>query len=88
MYHMDGTSLVVTHYCAMGNQPRMRASGFEGNTIHFHFDDVTNLTSADGAYMGDLTLDIKDKDHFTESWRSIQGDKESSHAFFEYTRKK
>ena len=26
LYHMDGAELVATHYCAMGNQPRMRAA--------------------------------------------------------------
>ena len=25
MYHMDGKKLMMTHYCSMGNQPRMRA---------------------------------------------------------------
>ena len=26
LYHMDGSELVITHYCAAGNQPRMVAS--------------------------------------------------------------
>ena len=26
LYHMDGADLVATHYCALGNQPRMRAA--------------------------------------------------------------
>src|SRR3954463_13673328 len=25
LYHLDGTDLVMTHYCALGNQPRMKA---------------------------------------------------------------
>src|SRR4051794_20746253 len=25
IYHRDGTDLVMTHYCALGNQPRMKA---------------------------------------------------------------
>src|SRR2546421_11290186 len=25
VYHMDGPTMVMTHYCAMGNQPRLRA---------------------------------------------------------------
>lgn len=26
LYHMEGDDLVATHYCALGNQPRMRAA--------------------------------------------------------------
>ena len=25
MYHLDGDALLLTHYCAIGNQPRMKA---------------------------------------------------------------
>ena len=25
MYHADKTGLMLTHYCKLGNQPRMRA---------------------------------------------------------------
>lgn len=30
VYHMDGPTCVVTHYCAAGNQPRMRAAKLDG----------------------------------------------------------
>ena len=26
MYHLDGADLVLTHYCMLGNQPRMRTN--------------------------------------------------------------
>ena len=46
LYHMDGSALVCTHYCAAGNQPRMVASrpveSDEGTTFHFEFDSVSN----------------------------------------------
>ena len=25
VYHLDGADLVMTHFCALGNQPRMKA---------------------------------------------------------------
>ena len=27
MYHPDGDKILMTHYCAVGNQPRMRGTG-------------------------------------------------------------
>ncbi len=87
MYHMDGGSMVVTHYCAMGNQPRMRAKNAVGNAIIFEFDDVTNRTSADQACMGEMTLEFVDADHIVERWRTI-GTGEGEATVIELTRKK
>lgn len=55
MYHMDGSDMVVTHYCAEGNQPRMRAKAAGADRIPFAFESVTNLKPG-GEYMGGLTL--------------------------------
>jgi hypothetical protein len=87
MYHMDGDSLVVTHYCAMGNQPRMRAKGVKGDTIKFEFEDVTNKTSEGQACMGDLRIEFKDADHVVETWRTL-GTKEGEATVIELTRKR
>ncbi|HET9480961.1 MAG TPA: hypothetical protein VFP98_04325, partial [Candidatus Polarisedimenticolia bacterium] len=45
VYHADGDNLMLTHYCAGNNQPRMRASaaGQDGSVLSFHFVDATNL---------------------------------------------
>jgi hypothetical protein len=72
VYHLDGPSVVVTHYCAMGNQPFMRAAGGNPHEIAFHLESVGNLTGADEGYMGELTLTFKDKDHATETWRHFE----------------
>lgn len=88
MYHMDGPSLVVTHYCAIGNQPRMRAEGVRGDSILFRFDDVTNLTDADTAVMAELTLVFKGPDNLEQHWRSLQNGVYTEPMVFELTRRK
>src|SRR5262249_27362645 len=36
-YHMDGDRLIVTHYCAMGVQPRMKLVSNENGVLKFEF---------------------------------------------------
>jgi hypothetical protein len=90
MYHCDGDSVVVTHFCAIGNQPRMRARKLEGNTAHFTFDSVSNLADANGMFMGDLKVTIVDADNFSAAWRNFENGKlADTHApSFVYRRKR
>ena len=45
MFHPDGERLLMTHYCAAGNQPRMQGTASpDGKTITFNFIDGTNIT--------------------------------------------
>ncbi|KAF0246109.1 MAG: hypothetical protein FD180_1021 [Planctomycetota bacterium] len=88
VYHLDGPSVVMTHYCAAGNQPRMRATEAKDGTFVFRTDGVTNLRSADETYMGSMTLKIADADHFEEDWSSYKSGKEEPHVQIQYTRKK
>lgn len=88
LYHMDGTSLVVTHYCAAGNQPRMRAqAGPDPMILTFERDGVSNLTSADETYMGGLTLTRTGPDTLVARWTSYVGDVPEGSIDFVLTRK-
>lgn len=87
VYHMDGPTMVVTHYCAAGNQPRMRARpGTEPGVIAFEFDSVTNLTKPDEHRMDGLVLTIKDSDHVVAKWTSSTGTDAEETMVFELTR--
>lgn len=45
MYHLDGDALVLTHYCAMGNQPRMRLSSATPGELRFDFAGGSNMNA-------------------------------------------
>jgi hypothetical protein len=89
VYHMDGPTMVMTHYCASGNQPRMRASAGSPDEVVLKFDSITNYTENPNhpGYMGGLTLVMKDKDHLTEKWTSYQEGKSPADVSFSFVRK-
>ncbi len=88
MYHLDGDSLVATHYCAAGNQPRMRCARPAGGVYMFNTADVTNLKSPDTEYMAELRLIVKDKDHIRQEWQSFKGGAKTESVVFDLTRRK
>ncbi|HEX3106603.1 MAG TPA: hypothetical protein VHQ22_19355 [Terriglobales bacterium] len=75
MINMDGDRLLLTHYCAAGNQPRMQATlSPDGKSITFSFVDATNLASPDAPHMKSVTFNFIDDNHHTEEWHfAVQG---------------
>lgn len=48
VYHMDGDKLIMTHYCAAGNQPTLvYKPGKDPKVLSFGFLRATNLKSKD-----------------------------------------
>jgi hypothetical protein len=53
VYHLDHGRLRMTHFCAAGNQPRLKASARqpERNAVTFELVDVTNLRTPDAGHV-------------------------------------
>lgn len=89
MYHRDGKSIVLTHYCAAGNQPRMKwDGGADPKKMQFRFLDGTNLKAEEDFHMHDATIEFVDKDHLKSEWVSFQRGKAVGAAKFDLQRKK
>lgn len=44
LYHLDGAILIATHYCPLGNQPRLELKDQAADgTLEFQFVSATNL---------------------------------------------
>jgi hypothetical protein len=65
VFHLDGSRLLATHYCAQGNQPRLRLRAGAPDAMMFEFLDATNLRSASDSHLVRLTFRWKDADHLT-----------------------
>ncbi|MDB5312985.1 MAG: hypothetical protein JWO38_7187 [Gemmataceae bacterium] len=64
VYHLDKGDLVMTHYCALGNQPRMKADPASSpNKIRWAFAGGTNLDPAKDMHMHEATVTFVDDDH-------------------------
>lgn len=87
-FHMDGTAVMATHYCAAGNQPRMRDANPGKHSFMFDFVDATNLKSPNDSHMHSLKMEIIDADHLTNTWTSFDKGQPAGEAIFKLTRKK
>jgi hypothetical protein len=67
VYQLDGADLRMTHYCAAGNQPRLKAERIDvvRGILDFGFIDATNLSSPQAAHVHGLELRFIDTDHIT-----------------------
>lgn len=65
IYHANGNTLMATHYCARGNQPRLKAiESSDAKIVAFDFMDVTNLVHNNDPHMVGMRFIFIDKDHF------------------------
>jgi hypothetical protein len=88
MFYVDGSRLMLTHFCVAKNQPRLVATAFEGDgaMITFTFLDATGLPSRDSGHMDKLVFRFVDPDHATSRWTWYQDGKEKWLEEIELTR--
>ena len=82
VYYPDGSQVMLTHYCTLGNHPRMRTAGTaNGDSLSFTFVDATNMKGPGDAHMDGLKLTFADADHFSQTWVLKKDGKETPLTF-------
>ena len=83
LYHVDGHHLMLTHYCSIGNQPRMIADLPKGEIMRlaFGFLDATNLAAPTDPHMHRMMLTLQDADHMTQAWTLTKDGQDMTHTF-------
>jgi hypothetical protein len=77
VYYPDRGQVMLTHYCTIGNQPRMRSkeSG-DGKQLKFTFVDASNMKGPTDAHMHGVAFSFTDADHYSQTWTMKNDGKE------------
>jgi hypothetical protein len=84
MYYLDGVDLVLTHYCAGGNQPRMKqVPSSDATELRFDFTGGANIDPARTPHMHGGRLFFRGPDRLDTEWANWENGKQSgAHKFF------
>src|SRR5256885_16270815 len=79
VYHLDGADLRATHYCAAGNQPRLKATSTDdvNKVVKFHMVDITNMPTPEAGHVRDLELRLTSASQITILFTFVGSGKES-----------
>ncbi len=90
MFYVNGKNLDLTHYCAVNNQPTMRAvlPLVDANTIAFDFVGATNLSDANAGHMHKAVFRFAGADRVISEWTWREGGKDKFTEKLEFTRVK
>jgi hypothetical protein len=76
LYHMDNESLIATHYCPVGNQPRLRfKEGGSASLFVFEFVSATNLPKPEAAHQHRFEMELLQPNSFARSETYLENGK-------------
>jgi hypothetical protein len=68
LYHLDNENLIATHYCALGNQPRLQLKeGGSASVFTFEFVSATNLPKPELAHQHRFEMELLQPNSFARS---------------------
>ena len=88
VYHDEKSKLAMTHYCAIGNQPRLALQSASPDSIKLAFakDNVINPKRED--HMHSLAITFLGPDQVQQEWGGYKGGKPTKPTVFTLTRVK
>lgn len=73
VFAVEDGELVLTHYCSLGNQPRMRAQPMQGDVLDFHFIGGANIDPAIDMHLHDARFEFVSNDELITQWTGWSG---------------
>ena len=88
VYHKDGNTLGMTHYCALGNQPHMMLKKADATTFAFEMTKPIGVSSMKEPHMHAVTLTLTDADTLKQEWAHFENGKLKETTTFTFKRKR
>ena len=79
LYAKDGDDIVLTHFCASGHHPKMRAKRTTDGTLVFAFDGALNFDPARDGHMHDATVTFVGTNEIRSRWTFWEGGRPAGH---------
>jgi hypothetical protein len=88
VYYRDVDKVLVTHFCAGGNQPILQlVPSARADTVVLQFVDITNMATIDDEHMHEGQYQWLGEDRLRTEWRSFKRGRQSGVNRFEMVRK-
>ncbi len=85
-YYDDKGKLSLTHYCSMGNRPRMELVSSNDNELKFDFSAANDIDPKTEMYMHALTITFVDGNSIRQDWMSYNNGQPAETASFNFTK--
>jgi len=86
VYHDVGGKLMMTHYCAMGNAPKLELQKASQKEYDFSLANNSGLNDAKEPHMHSLNVKFKSQDKLVQKWTSWKEGKETESTIIELKR--
>jgi hypothetical protein len=80
IYHMDGDVLLASHFCPLGNQPRLALRRAAADRLEFQFRDGSNLDPAIDAHQHSFWIEFHGPDTIVRSETYREGGDDETEA--------
>ena len=88
IYHgADDGGILMTHYCMLGNQPRLQLENSSENTFIFKFIDGVGIDREKTGHMGGVKINFLDENTMQQEWDYYEEGKVKNTSTITFTRK-
>jgi hypothetical protein len=86
IYHDQGDSVAMTHYCAFGNQPKFGLVSSTDRELNFEFSADNTLDPTTAGHMHALKISLEGENEIEHNWVMFQDGKETFQTVFKLTK--